>query len=179
MFLFLILADVSKRQGHDKITSWSRSAFQKPLSLQPCSPTLATFTDVPDNCDVLIMGACQTVASEKCDEYLPPDTHTHTHTHTTSTTWKHFPWVRHFTYYLIIIFKIILKIYLFLAVLSLCCCTGFSPVGVSRGYLSLHCTGFLQWLVLLHSTGSRAPSFSSCGTWAQWLQLPGSRVQAQ
>ena len=169
MFLFLILADVSQRRGHDKITSWSRSAFQKPLSPQPCSPTLATFMDVPDNCDVLIMGACQTVASEKCDEYLPPDTHTHTHTHTQLQfeNISHGLGTLHVT--LVLFFLIIFKIYLFLAVLGLCCCTGFSVVGVSGGYLSLHCTGFLlQWLVLLHSTGSRAPSFSSCGR-TPWL----------
>ena len=38
------------------------------------------------------------------------------------------------------------------------------------GCSSLRCTGFLlQWLLLLQSTGSRAPSFSSRSTWAQQL----------
>ena len=78
------------------------------------------------------------------------------------------------------IFKIIFKIYLFLAVLGLCCCMGFSLIAVSRGYSSLHCTGFLlQGLVLLRRTGWRAPSFSSCGTWARQLPFLGSKAQAQ
>ena len=34
-------------------------------------------------------------------------------------------------------------------------------------------------LLLVQSMGSRAHSFSSCGTWPQWLLLPGSRIQAQ
>ena len=42
---------------------------------------------------------------------------------------------------------------------------GLSLVVASRGYSSLWCTGFsLQWLLLLHSTGSRCAGFSSCGT---------------
>ena len=50
-----------------------------------------------------------------------------------------------------------LFIYLYLAVLSLLCCTGSSLVAVSRGYRSLQCVGFsLWWLLLLQSTGSRA-----------------------
>ena len=44
----------------------------------------------------------------------------------------------------------------------------------------LRCTGFsLQWLLLLRSTGSRRPGFSSCGTRAQQLWLTGSSAQAQ
>ena len=46
-------------------------------------------------------------------------------------------------------------IYLFLAVLGLCCCTGFSLVAASRGYCLLWCTSFLsQWLLLFWSSGS-------------------------
>ena len=43
-----------------------------------------------------------------------------------------------------------------LAVLGLCCWSGFSLVAVSGGYCPLRCMGFsLQWLLLLQSTGSR------------------------
>ena len=57
---------------------------------------------------------------------------------------------------------------------------GLSLVAVSGGYCSLRSLGFsLQWLLLLQSTGSRRAGFSSCGTWAQWLWLAGSRAQAQ
>ena len=45
---------------------------------------------------------------------------------------------------------------------------GLSLVVVSRGYSSLQCTGFsLRLLLLLWSTGSRRPGFSSCGTQPQ------------
>ena len=55
-----------------------------------------------------------------------------------------------------------------------------SLVAVSGGYSLLRCSGFsLWWLLLLQSTGSRRMGFSSCGTWAQYLWLMGSRVQAQ
>ena len=55
-----------------------------------------------------------------------------------------------------------------------------SLVAASRGYSSLWCTGFsLRWLLLLRSTGSRHPGFSSCGTRAQQLWLAGSRAQTQ
>ena len=48
-------------------------------------------------------------------------------------------------------------IYLFLAVLGLCCCTGFSPVVTSGGYSLLQCSGFsLWWLLWWQSMGSRA-----------------------
>ena len=47
-------------------------------------------------------------------------------------------------------------IYLFLAVLSLRCCEGFSLVVESAGYSLLVVAGFsLRWLHLLQSTGSR------------------------
>ena len=54
-----------------------------------------------------------------------------------------------------------------------------SLVAASGGYSSLRCAGIsLRWLLLLQSTGSRHAGFSSCGTWAQWLWLTGSRAQA-
>ena len=57
---------------------------------------------------------------------------------------------------------------LFLAVLGLQCCTGFSLIVASWGYSLLWCAGFsLQWLLWLWSTGSRALGFSSCGSRAQ------------
>ena len=54
-------------------------------------------------------------------------------------------------------------LFLFLAALGLCCCTGFC---------SLWLWGFLQWLLSLQSKGCRA-------VWLWWLRLPGSRAQAQ
>ena len=79
------------------------------------------------------MGTCQIVASEKYDEYLPPDTHT-----------EHLP-LKNISHGLgtlhvaLSFFKIILKVYLFLTVLGLCCCTVFSLVG-ERGllFIALH-----------------------------------------
>ena len=45
---------------------------------------------------------------------------------------------------------------------------GLSRVVVSRGYSSLQCAGFsLKWLLMLQSTGSSCPGFSSCGARAQ------------
>ena len=52
-------------------------------------------------------------------------------------------------------------------------------LSANRSYSSLHCAGFLQWLLLLWSTGSGAPGFSSGGTWAQQSGFPGSGAQAQ
>ena len=40
------------------------------------------------------------------------------------------------------------SVYLFLAVLGLGCCLGFSPVAGSRGYSSLWRTGFSLWWLL-------------------------------
>ena len=52
---------------------------------------------------------------------------------------------------------VFLYIHLFLAVLGLHCCTGFSLVAASGGYSSWRCVGFsLWWLLLLQTTGSRA-----------------------
>ena len=62
-----------------------------------------------------------------------------------------------------------LKSYLlFLALLGLCCCTGFSPVVENRlisilGYASFS----LSWLLLLQSAGFGHEGFSGCGAWAQ------------
>ena len=58
-------------------------------------------------------------------------------------------------------------IYIFLAVLGLISCSGFSLVVVSRGYSLVAVKGFsLQWFLLLQSTGSRARGL-------QKLQLSG------
>ena len=52
-----------------------------------------------------------------------------------------------------VFFLIIKKMYLFLAVLGLCCSVGSSPCG-EGGYSSLRCVGcLLRWLLLLQSTG--------------------------
>ena len=68
--------------------------------------------------------------------------------------------------------------YLFLAVLGLCCCTGFSVVAASVSSCSVqasHCTGFS----CCRAWAPGSLGFRSCGMWAQELQLPGSRAQAQ
>ena len=76
--------------------------------------------------------------------------------------------------------KLILYIYLFLTVLGLCCCLGLSLVVVSRGYcLVIACGLLIGVALLLQSTGSRAHRLSTCGMWAQQLQFPGFRAQAQ
>ena len=63
--------------------------------------------------------------------------------------------------------------YLFLAVLGLGYCMGFSVFAVSRGYARAAVSGFsMWWLLLLQSTASRG-----CGL--QRLRFPGSRAQAQ
>ena len=55
--------------------------------------------------------------------------------------------------------------YLFLAVLGVCCCMGFfSSCGKWGPQSSPQCMGFsLSWLLLLQSMGSRHTNFSSCG----------------
>ena len=50
-------------------------------------------------------------------------------------------------------------------------CRLFPLVTVIGGYCSLGRSGFLLWRFLLWSEGSRSAGFSSCGTWAQQLQL--------
>ena len=59
-------------------------------------------------------------------------------------------------------------IYLFLAVLGLHCCVGFSLVVASGGCSSLQCMAFLLWwFPLLWSTGSGGlTGFIRCGSWA-------------
>ena len=67
-----------------------------------------------------------------------------------------------------IYFIIFILLIYFGCVGSLLAHVGFSLVAVSRGYSLLRCAGFsLWWLLLLRSTGSRRPGFSSCGTRAQ------------
>ena len=57
-------------------------------------------------------------------------------------------------------------IYLFLALLGLRCCSGYSPGVASGGHASLQCPGFsLWWLLSLWITGSRHVY--------HWLQLRG------
>ena len=69
---------------------------------------------------------------------------------------------------------------LFLAVLGLRCHGDFSLVAVIQGYSLAAVHRFLIAVgSLLLNTGSRCTGFSSCGTWAQQLWFPGSRVQAQ
>ena len=70
-------------------------------------------------------------------------------------------------------------IYLVLAVLGLCCCAGFSPVtahGVLTVVVSLVVEHRLQgvWASVV-AAGARG----GCGRCARWLQLLGSRAQAQ
>ena len=45
-----------------------------------------------------------------------------------------------------------------------------------RCYSWVQYRGFPSWRPLLWSTGSRQSAFVSCGTWAQWSLLLGSRV---
>ena len=54
-----------------------------------------------------------------------------------------------------------------------------SLVVLSRGYSSLWCMGHsLQWLLLLRSTGSRRPGFSSCGSRALEHRLSSCSTRA-
>ena len=61
---------------------------------------------------------------------------------------------------IIIIFKI--TYLLFLDVLGVCCCEGFSLVAESGGYALV----VLHGLLLLWNTGSRVSGFTSCDSWA-------------
>ena len=57
--------------------------------------------------------------------------------------------------------------YLFVAVLGLHCCRGFSLVVLSRGYSLVVVNGLLvEAASLVWSTGSRFTGFSSCSSWA-------------
>ena len=69
---------------------------------------------------------------------------------------------------------------LFLAVLGLHCCRGFSLVAVSRGYS----TDGVRWLLIAVTSccGAQAlgcVSFSGCDTRAQWRLLSGSGAVAR
>ena len=67
-------------------------------------------------------------------------------------------------------------IYLLLAALGLRCSEGFSLVGSEQGLLSSFGAR------ASHCYRAQAPGcagFNSCSTWAQQLQLEGSRAQAQ
>ena len=87
--------------------------------------------------------------------------------------------LKHLFIYLSIYLSIYLCIYLSLRWVF-AAARGLSLVVESRGYSLLQCAGFsLWWLLLLRSTGSRCPGFSSYGTQAQELWLTGSRAQAQ
>ena len=82
----------------------------------------------------------------------------------------------HITHVLVLtnVVKDFLKIfiYLFLALLDLCCCAGFSLVVLSRSFSSMWCAGLSsQWLLLLRSIGCQVPAvtargLSSCDSWA-------------
>ena len=48
-----------------------------------------------------------------------------------------------------------------------------------RLFLQLYAGCSLQWLLSLERVGSRCAGLSSCGTWAQWSWLTGSRAQVQ
>ena len=75
----------------------------------------------------------------------------------------------------------ILLIYLFMAMLGLCCCSGFSLVAVSGGLFSSCsvqaslCGGFS----CCKAQALGYMGFRSCGTWAQQLWLRGSGAHAQ
>ena len=74
-------------------------------------------------------------------------------------------------------FSKIISFYLFLAVLGLRCCKGFSLLAASTGYSLVGCMGFsLRWL-LLWRTGFRHAGLSGCSTGAQQLQFPGSKIR--
>ena len=67
------------------------------------------------------------------------------------------------------------------AVLDLHCCASFSLVAASRGCSPVVCGAWGPHLGGFSSAARalRCTGFSSCGTWAQYLWLLGSRAQAQ
>ena len=86
------------------------------------------------------------------------------------------------------ILKFIYFIYLFLAVLGLCCCARAFSGCSQQGLLFVEVCRLLTAaasLVVEHGLQARGlqqlwhAGFSSCGTWAQQLWLSGSRVQPQ
>lgn len=67
-----------------------------------------------------------------------------------------------------------LIVYLFLAILGLRRCMGFSLLVESRATLQVWCAGLsLRWPFLLRSTALRHLGFSSCHARAQLLRFPG------
>ena len=70
--------------------------------------------------------------------------------------------------------------HLFLAVLDLHCCMGFSLVMVNGGYsLAVVNEVLMWWLLLLWSPGSRWAGFSSCQSWALEHRLNSYGTWAQ
>ena len=76
-------------------------------------------------------------------------------------------------------FKIIVFICLFLTVLGLACCAGFSPAWVNGATPCLQCVGFSPWWFLLWHRLQGAWGFSSCHTRAPQVPLPSFSTQAQ
>ena len=74
--------------------------------------------------------------------------------------------------YIVLLFKNQL-INLFLAVLGLHCCTGFSPVTVSGDYSLLHAAFSLWWLLQLQSTGSRVHRLQQLWCMGSGVEVPG------
>ena len=72
------------------------------------------------------------------------------------------------------------RIYLFVAMQGLQCCAGFSLVAVSRAFSLAVACGLLTVVASRgRAQGPGCSGFSCCSTWAQELQLPGSRAQTQ
>ena len=67
----------------------------------------------------------------------------------------------------------------FLTLLSLHCCAGFSLVAVNRGYSLVEGRWFLIEVASPVVLALGCVDFSGCGIWPQLLQFPGSRAQAQ
>ena len=64
--------------------------------------------------------------------------------------------------------------YLFLAVLGLCCCAGLSLTVMSGGYSLVAHTGFSLWqLLLIQSTGSMAPGLQQMQLSGYVVTVPG------
>ena len=70
--------------------------------------------------------------------------------------------------------------YLFMAVLSLCCYMQALQLQRAGGYSPWWCSGFpLQWLFLSPEPGSKHAGFRSCCAWAQQLCLVDPRAWIQ
>ena len=66
-----------------------------------------------------------------------------------------------------------------MAVLGLHCCTGFSVVAASGSCSQVAGLKLLLAAPSVAEHGLQSDGLSSCGTWTPWLQLMGSRAQAQ